>query len=349
MQTAANTTTAPGDWQRDASTPKAAGVPHVLARLPDLRPAKQQPVEPPVASYTPPSKPAPVIQAPPVLPKVAREIEELTTGPTSEFFEPQVLPSFERVWESGRTWLSKHAKVAMVVVAMLASHGMLLMWRQAPAEHEQSLQPLVETFESSTEETAQLHPIPMENEASSADREEGSRLADAPGLDEPHLALPRPEPDPISMSAPPRFGAQENPAAQPKLAAAADTWPNEGKSAEQEKLSEAPSATAGNTDEATAAKDVPPWESWSDEKRSTPTAAQAIEAAAQAAPRLTPPDGSGGIQTAPEEARTASLSPDRPSSRAGSTQRPRSVAKLKGIINKSLAEPAHEHVRRSLY
>jgi hypothetical protein len=264
-------------------------------------------------------------------------------GPSSEFFEPHGLPAIDLVWQNSRNWLLKHAKVAMVIALLLASNSVLLFWRQAPVEHKAKygLHPLGDSLGSSIDDTAQLHPIPADNESLAADRGHGSKFSDT-SLDEPHLALPRPEPDPISMSAPPHLDAAGDPPAEPTLATAADRWPSATGSQDSSR-----GQSAEPAGESASTRDVPPWESWSDEKTS-PAVAPAAEAAAEAAPRLAPPDGSG-IKPAPEDARTASLSADRPSSRAGGAPRPRSVAKLKGTINKPSAEPANERARRSLY
>ncbi|HEY5311650.1 MAG TPA: hypothetical protein VIK18_04000 [Pirellulales bacterium] len=328
----------------------------MLARLPDLRVARQPAVEPPAwqpaSSQQPSSQPAASSPRDSAARVPAAASVEMPDDLKSEFFEPQGLPALDRVWQDTRQWFSKHAKVAMFVVALLASQSLMLMWRQAPAQRQtdQVLQPLGALQDSPASETSQqLHPVPMETDVA-VERMPAADAPSTPVIDEPHLALPRPQPDPISMSAAPHLTSPDKPAEQPKLAALlrrdAGRAPPHEHGQPTDSLGSAPAKPAVPTiDE----KDVPPWESWSDDKASAAPTSPATEAAAEAAPTLAPPDGSGTITTQPDEARTASLATDRPSSRAGSVQRPRAVAKFKGTINKPLAEPANERTRRSLY
>lgn len=366
MQTAANATTGKppvsADWQRATGGPKSSATgaaAHVLARLPDLRAAMQGPAEPQAASE-PPRAHQPVSQpaasAPPRAPSAPAPKPapvEIPDALKSEFFEPQGLPAMGRAWQDTRQWFSKHAKVAMFIIALLASHSFMLIWRQPPPQRQdQAMQPLGDLLEAPPAESNQLHPIPMESDVG-GDRVPAADTAATPVIDEPHLALPRPQPDPISTANTPHLTPSEEPVEQPKLAVVLKRNTTPAKPADpeppQDALSSAPAKPAAPIVPAVDDKDVPPWESWSDKKESTAAVSPAVEAAASAAPTLAPPDGSSTVAPLPDEARTASLAADRPSSRAGSMQRPQAVAKLKGTINKPVAEPANERTRRSLY
>ncbi|HEX3656944.1 MAG TPA: hypothetical protein VHV55_14100 [Pirellulales bacterium] len=369
METAANATTgtppSAGNWQRTPSGPKPAvssGIPHVLARLPDLRVTRQQTAEPArsQAFHSQPITSQPAVSQPVASAVVERPASRWPPAPIetgedskSEFFEPQGLPAIDRVWQDTRHWIAKHAKVAMFVVALVASHSLMLLWHKAPVERQPApiMQPLGTTLDTPALEQNQLNPIAMDSEAA-VGRVPAADSASTPVIDEPHLALPRPQPDPISMTAPPRPGVPDELAEEPKLAAAVkpDASPSEHRDHQHDQHASAIGGSMAKPAVPTIdEKDVPPWENWSSEKSSPALTSPTAEAAAQTTPALTPPDGSSTIAKLPDDERTASLSADRPSSRAGSMQRPRAVAKLKGTINKPLAEPANERTRRSLY
>lgn len=397
------------DWANmgAGTRPSAAGsTPHVLARLPDLRaparPAAQprpQPEPQRTSRPTPPPPPADFVAprfdmpAPRVNIAAERAVAEQMTATVemlaesrSEFFDPQGLASLDQVWQESRNWLSKHSKGVLIVLALVASHGALLFWRHAPAEHAshpRALEPLGDFADSkSTElqpadsqaaesqpvEADALHPVPMVTEAPQVDRLPPSEVATVPEsatnptMDEPHLALPRPRPDPISMLTPPQPAIPGESEPQPTLAAVArrerlDMKAVDTSSSIQPKMEAgSPAApTVPSVDDAnespgisTDKRDVPPWESWP-QKADQPAISPATEAAALAAPANAEPVAPTATPQPGSEPRMASMSANRPSSRATSTDRPKSVAKLKGSIGKPVAEPADGEIRKSLY
>jgi hypothetical protein len=103
--------------------------------------------------------------------------------------------------------------------------------------------------------------------------------------------------------------------------------------------------------------DVPPWESWETEKRAQ-REATSNQAAANVPARLTPAPPTATAEAGKEPvvaesmpAGAAAIStaalPPRP--QVEQPGRPRSMAKLMGVIKKPNAEPVHEHAGRRLY
>lgn len=360
MHTAASvsTGTPPGQGQRNSSASTGAsptGAVHILARLPDLRPSQPRSTEPrrvEAASLTAPAFTPRAASAQPNIPA------EAFAEARSEFFDPHELPLLDRVLDDGRLWFSKHGKMALVIVALVASHGALLFWRQPPAAErvEQEYPSYAETAESPRGMPEQLNPVPLEPEPV-APQSLAPELASTSSFGEPHLALPQPHPDPISVAAPPYPTLPEDPADQPKLAAVMKRAAEQPQVAEERRSMPAVAPAAEKKPPLPEAKDVPPWESWSDEPSSPATVSPATEAAAAAAtaapvltaPVLSGPGSSPAISRLPDATRTASLPADRSPSPAVVGSQPRAVGRLKGTIDKPSGHIGSERTQRKLY